>query len=149
MANVSKSGQCDSLRQKQFMTNNDTKFGTFNKKTHIYHQTDINGNPVESPIIFSSLDDAISFFMPKDLQIIFNECATNLKYALVNDEKARKTKLKVTFDFGIKENPVNPEDDWASQFNLRKRSVTEITNKWGGYWRQVNFDDPNSSEHLF
>ena len=95
------------------------------------------------------MDDAISFFMPKDLQIIFNECATNLKYALVNDEKARKTKLKVTFDFGIKENPINAEDDWALQFNLRKRSVTEITNKWGGYWRQVNFDDPNSSEHLF
>jgi len=27
------------------MTNNDTKFGTFNKKTHIYHQTDEDGTP--------------------------------------------------------------------------------------------------------
>jgi hypothetical protein len=131
------------------MPNSDTQSGTYNKKTHIYFQTDLQGNPVDTPVVFSSLEDAISFFMPKDLQVIFDECTTRLKYALVKDDAGQDTKLKVTFDFGIRPNIVDPKDDWATQFNIRKQSVTETTNDWGGHWSQVNFDDPDSSEHLF
>ena len=149
MANVSKSGQRDSPRQKQLMTNNDTKFGTFNKKTHIYHQTDQYGKPLPSPRVFSNLSEAQQYFMPPELLVIFNECMTNLQWALVTDDKGEHTKLKVTFDFGIKENITDPKQQWAEQFNIRKASVPGQPNSQGGYWRQTNFTDPDSPEHLF
>lgn len=56
------------------MTNNDNKFGTFNKKTHVYHQTDEFGTPLESPKVFLDLSEAKDYFMPPELMIIFNEC---------------------------------------------------------------------------
>lgn len=130
------------------MTNNDIKFGTFNKKTHIYHQTDEAGVPLESPKVFTDVSEAKNYFMPPELLIIFNECMTNLQWALVSDDVGN-TKLKVTFDFGIKENVTDPKEQWAEQFNIRKASVPGQPNSQGGYWRQTNFTDPNSPEHLF
>ena len=127
------------------MTNNDTKFGTFNKKTHIYHQTDESGTPLSSPKVFSNLAEAQTYFMPQKLMVIFNECMTNLQWALVADN----TKLKVTFDFGIRENVTDPKEQWAEQFNIRKSSVPGQPNAQGGYWRQTNFSDTDSPEHLF
>ena len=100
------------------MTNNDTKFGTFNKKTHIYHQTDEVGTPLSSPKVFIDLVEAQTYFMPPELMIIFNECMTNLQWALVQDENGNNTKLKVTFDFGIKEHVSDPDEQWAQQFNI-------------------------------
>jgi hypothetical protein len=131
------------------MTNNDTKFGTFNKKTHVYHQTDQVGNPLVSPRVFSTLSEAKSYFMPPQLLEIFNECMTNLKWALVADENGDMTKLKVTFDFGIREDVSDPKEQWAEQFNIRKASVPGQPNSQGGYWRQTNYIDPDSPEHLF
>jgi len=131
------------------MTNNDTKFGTFNKKTHIYHQTDQYGEPLSSPKVFSNLSEAQHYFMPPELLVIFNECMTNLQWSLFTDDRGDNTKLKVTFDFGIKENTTDPKQQWAEQFNIRKASVPGQPNSQGGYWRQTNFTDPDSSEHLF
>ena len=131
------------------MTNNDTTFGTFNKKTHIYHQTDEAGTPLSSPKVFSNLAEAQSYFMPPELMVIFNECMTTLRWALVQDENSNNTKLKVTFDFGIKENVSDPKEQWAEQFNIRKKAVPGQPNAQGGFWRQTNFTDPASSEHLF
>lgn len=131
------------------MTNNDTKFGTFNKKTHVYHQTDQGGNLLVSPKVFATLSEAKSYFMPPELLEIFNECMTNLKWALVADDNGDMTKLKVTFDFGIKENVSDPKEQWAEQFNIRKASVPGQPNSQGGYWRQTNYTDPESPEHLF
>ena len=127
------------------MTNNDTKFGTFNKKTHIYHQTDEVGIPLSSPKVFIDLVEAQTYFMPPELMVIFNDCMTNLQWALVADN----TKLKVTFDFGIKENVTDPKEQWAEQFNIRKSSVPGQPNAQGGYWRQTNFTNTDSPEHLF
>jgi len=127
------------------MTNNDTKFGTFNKKTHIYHQTDEVGIPLSSPKVFIDLVEAQTYFMPPELMVIFNDCMTNLQWALVADN----TKLKVTFDFGIRENVTDPKEQWAEQFNIRKSSVPGQPNAQGGYWRQTNFSDTDSPEHLF
>ena len=131
------------------MTNNDTKSGTFNKKTHIYHQTDEAGTPLSSPKVFSNLAEAQSYFMPPELMVIFNECMTNLQWALVQDENSNSTKLKVTFDFGIRENVTDPKEQWAEQFNIRKSFVPGQPNAQGGYWRQTNFSDTDSPEHLF
>ena len=127
------------------MTNNDTKFGTFNKKTHIYHQTDEVGIPLSSPKVFIDLVEAQTYFMPPELMVIFNDCMTNLQWALVADN----TKLKVTFDFGIRENVTDPKEQWAEQFNIRKSSVPGQPNAQGGYWRQTNFTNTDSPEHLF
>ena len=131
------------------MTNNDTKFGTFNKKTHVYHQTDDGGTPLSSPKVFIDLVEAQTYFMPPELMVIFNECMTNLKWALVQDENSNSTKLKVTFNFGIKENVSDPKEQWAEQFNIRKKAVPGQPNAQGGYWRQTNFSDTDSPEHLF
>ena len=131
------------------MPNNDTKFGTFNKKTHIYYQTDRIGNPLISPKVFANLSEAKSYFMPPALLQIFNECTTNLQWALIPDDDGDMTKLKVTFDFGIKENVPDPKEQWAEQFNARKASVPGQPNSQGGYWRQTNYSDQDSPEHLF
>jgi hypothetical protein len=130
------------------MTNNDTKFGTFNKKTHIYYQTDQSGTHLPLPKIFSNVLQAQDYFIPPELLVIFNECMTNLQWALVDDDNGNPTRLKVTFDFGIKGN-VPPEEEWAEQFLIRKSSVPGQPNAQGGYWRQINFSDPDSPEHLF
>lgn len=130
------------------MTNDDTKFGTFNKKTHIYHQTDEFGTPLTSPKSFSNVHEAKEYFVPEELQVIFDECATNLQWSLVEDVFGNHSRLKVTFDFGIK-GDVDPQQEWAEQFNLRKSSVKSQPNAEGGYWRQTNFTDPQSPEHLF
>ena len=87
--------------------------------------------------------------MPPELMIIFNECMTNLQWALVQDENGNNTKLKVTFDFGIKEHVSDPDEQWAQQFNIRKAAVPGQPNAQGGFWRQTNFSDTNSPEHLF
>jgi len=131
------------------MTNNDTEFGTFNKKTHVYHQTDQRGSPLVSPKIFSNISEAITYFMPPELLVIFNDCTTNLQWALVKDENGNDTKLKCTFDFGIKKGVSDPKEQWAEQFNYRKSFVPGQPNAEGGYWRQTNFTDPDSPEHLF
>jgi len=130
------------------MTNNDTKFGTFNKKTHIYHQTDASGKTLEAPKVFANITEAKDYFMPPALLVIFNECMTNLQWALVEDDSGKTTKLKCTFDFGIREN-VTDKEQWAEQFNIRKASVPGQPNAQGGYWRQTNYTDPDSPEHLF
>jgi hypothetical protein len=43
----------------------------------------------------------------------------------------------------------DPKEQWAEQFNIRKASVPGQPNTYGGYWRQTNFIDPDSPEHLF
>ena len=130
------------------MPNNDRQYGTFNKKTHIYRQTDVAGEDLKSPRVFANTLEAIDYFFPKLLQQIFDECCTTLQWSLINDDSGNATKLKVTFDFGIKGN-VPPEEEWAEQFNKRKLEVPGQPNALGGYWRQTNFTDPNSPEHLF
>jgi hypothetical protein len=131
------------------MTNNDNKFGTFNKKTHIYHQTDEAGFPLESPKVFRDISEAKAYFMPPELLVIFNECITNLQWALVSNDNGGNTKLKVTFDFGFRENVTDPKEQWAEQFNKRQSSVPGQPNAQGGFWRQTNFSDLDSPEHLF
>lgn len=131
------------------MTNNDRKFGTFNKKTHVYYQTDESGTPLVSPKVFSNLSEAKDYFMPPELLVIFNECMTNLEWALVADDNGKNTKLKATFDFGIREDVSDTKEQWAEQFNIRKASVPGQPNAQGGYWRQTNYSDPDSPEHLF
>ena len=128
------------------MTNSDNTFGTFNKRTHIYEQV---AESDASPTVFADVTAAKNAFLPADLQTIFDECCTNLQWALVEDENGNNTKLKVTFDFGTKGGNIAEADDWAAQFNSRKASVGDPTRPAGIYYQQTTIVDQDSAEHLF
>ena len=70
------------------MPNNDRQYGTFNKKTHIYRQTDVVGEDLTSPRVFANTSEAIDYFFPKLLQQIFDECCTTLQWVLINEKVA-------------------------------------------------------------
>ena len=130
------------------MTNSDNKYGTFNKRTKIYEQIPVSSD--YSPTVFADVTEARNAFHPAELQTIFDECCTNLQFALVADDKGDYTKLKVTYDFGTKGLPgITEADDWAGQFQSRKEGVGAPTRPTGITYNQTTIIDPDSVEHLF
>lgn len=133
------------------MTNSDNKFGTYNKRTNIYEQVCESSDI--SPTIFADVTEARNAFHPAELQTVFDECCTNLQFALMADENGNNTKFKVTFDFGTKGDPnQRPEDDWAAQFLARKANIPDPDRPAGITYKQTTIDanlDPDSPEHLF
>jgi hypothetical protein len=121
------------------MTNQDNKFGTHCKRTHVLSQI------CKEHIIFEDTQSAIDFFYTKDAQAVINECCTELEWQLQTDHNGNKTKLKFTMAFGTKGIPgIAPEDDWAGLFNSRKDKLLG-ENNWGrGYKSQLLLTD-----HLF
>lgn len=118
------------------MTNSDNLYGTFNKRTQILSQID-DGSSV--PISFSTVDEAKTFFFTDQAIAVFEECCTELQWAVVDS-----TKLKYTMTFGTKGGQINPADDWAGQFNSRKQALRD-SNNWGAN----PYTFTQVEEHLF
>jgi hypothetical protein len=101
------------------MPNSDNTYGTFNKRTSILSQT------IESPITFADVATAKSHFYKAEALAVFDECCTQLEWAIVDS-----TKLKYTMAFGTKGGNIAAADDWAGQFNSRKTTLIN-SNGWG------------------
>ena len=117
------------------MTNSDNRYGTFNKRTTIFSQIDDGSTALTT---FATVDEAKAFFFNAEALAVYDECCTELQWALVG-----ATGLKRTMTFGTKGN-VAAADDWAEQYKSRKAALTSI-NKWAKFaWAHSE-----TSDHLF
>ena len=113
------------------MPNSDNLYGTYNKKTVILSQTKLDPEPGVSytpktfPETFADVATAKSHFFTAEALAVFNECCTQLEWAIVDS-----TKLKYTMAFGTKGGNISVADDWAGQFNSRKTALIN-SNGWG------------------
>lgn len=126
------------------MPNSDNTYGTFNKATCITSQ---NPSPEQDYVVFANVQDAKDHFFTSDMQAVYDECCTNLQWALVADENGDNKKLKVTYDFGTKGGNIAPADDWAEQFKSRMSALTNPPSTNG--MSEEIITDADSSEHLF
>ena len=118
------------------MTNTDNTYGTFNKKTQILIATD---NGFSAPTTFATVDEAKAYFFTDAALAVFNECCTELQWALVGT-----TGLKYTMTFGTKGGNIAPADDWAEQFNSRKTALISADN-----WAAHSYTTEETNSHLF
>ena len=138
MAQLYACPQRDLLRKKIniCMTNLDNTYGTFNKRTTIFSQI-TDGST--APTTFATIAEAKAFFFHTEALAVYNECCTELQWALVGD-----TGLKCTMTFGTKGGNIAAADDWAGLYNSRKAALISI-NKWLTYaWTIQEVDS-----HLF
>ena len=75
---------------------------------------------------------------------MFNECATELQWALVNDGNGDATNLKHTIAFGTKPNNPAAEDMWGAQFVSRRETLSNANEFGLRPWTSATSDD-----HLF
>jgi hypothetical protein len=94
-------------------------------------------------VIHANTSDALNHFLTSEGQAVFNECATQLQWELVNDDNGDATGLKHTAAFGTKGNN-DPENDWAEQYNSRKTALINANN-----WSATGFVATPSEDHLF
>jgi len=95
--------------------------------------------------VFADTDAAINYFLTDSGKAVFNECATQLQWALVNDGNGDATNLKHTIAFGIKpEADTAAEDMWAAQFGSR---ITAL--KAGNNFTAKPWTTTSSDSHLF
>ena len=95
--------------------------------------------------IFANTGEAIDYFLTSDGKAVFNECATSLQWALVNDSDGDATNLKHTIAYGTKgTNGIAEEDDWAELFTLRIKALQDED----GFGNQ-NWSATSSNDHLF
>ena len=119
------------------MTNSDTTFGTYNKITHILSQVDDGSTALTN---HADVAAAKSFFLTTAALTVFDECCTELQWAVVDN-----TKLKYTMTFGTKgTSDINSSDDWAEQFKSRKTALVDANN-----YSKVLYTSADSSDHLF
>jgi len=124
------------------MPNSDNTYGTFNKQTNITSQQ--NSSDVNR-IVFNTVQEAKDHFFTADIQAVYDECCTNLQWALMADENGDNTKLKATYDFGTKGTPgIAEADDWAGQFASRIAALSPTV----GLSDEI-ITDSDSAEHLF
>ena len=124
------------------MPNSDNQYGTFNKRTQILTQVDDGSTALQN---FADVDTAKAWFYTAEALAVYDETCTTLQWALVADGNGDNTKLKVTYDFGVKGIPdIAPGDDWAGQYNSRKQALID-SNGWSanGYTTEI------STDHLF
>lgn len=124
------------------MPNSDNKFGTYNKRTSIFSQKN-NGSTALT--IFADVDVAKSHFFTTAALAVWDETCTTIQWVLVKDGNGDNTKLKVTFDFGTKGGQIDPADDWAEQYNSRKKALMH-SNSWFKNPAVAAVDQP---DHLF
>jgi len=120
------------------MTNSDNTYGTFNKRTEILTQTDDGSTTLTT---FATVAQAKAFFYTDAALAVFNECCTELQWALVGT-----TGLKYTMTFGTKGGNIAAADDWAEQFNSRKTALGNSGN-WAKYGYKYSLQHTDS--HLF
>lgn len=141
------------------MPNSDNTYGTYNKKSAIFSQGDVYEYEVlgdtdrpeirRAKQVFADTTAAKNYYFTTEAQTVFDECCTNLQWALVNDDNGDATKLKVTFDFGTKGGNIPAADDWAGQFNSRKNTLI-IASSWHNDSTSKNpVLAESSTDHLF
>jgi len=118
------------------MTNTDNTYGTFNKRTQILTQIDDGST---APTTFATVAEAKSFFYKDAALAVFDECCTELQWALVGS-----TGLKYTMTFGTKGGNIAAADDWAGQFNSRKTALISANN-----WAKNPYTTQEVDSHLF
>jgi hypothetical protein len=118
------------------MTNTDKTYGTFNKRTQILTSMD---NGFSPPTTFSNVDEAKAFFFTDAALAVFDECCTELQWALVGT-----TGLKYTMTFGTKGGNIAAAEDWAGQFNSRKTALISANN-----WSKNAYTKQEVDSHLF
>ena len=130
------------------MPNSDTNYGTHNKQTKIFSQIDYTvstGDKVLPRTVFANVDAAKTYFFTTEALAIWDECCTNLQWALVADENSSNTKLKVTFAFGTKGGNISAADDWAGQYNSRKQALLDAGES--NWFKNGSIE--SSTDHLF
>jgi hypothetical protein len=118
------------------MTNSDNTYGTFNKRTQVLTQIDDGST---APTTFATVAEAKSFFYTDNALAVFDECCTELQWALVGS-----TGLKYTMTFGTKGGTIAAADDWAGQFNSRKTALISANN-----WAKNPYTTQEVDSHLF
>lgn len=118
------------------MTNSDNKYGTFNKRTQVLSQIDDGSTAL---ITFATVAEAKSWFYTDAALAVFDECCTELQWALVGT-----TGLKYTMTFGTKGGQIAAADDWAEQYNSRKTTLRNANN-----WQKNSYTTQVVDSHLF
>ena len=118
------------------MTNTDNRYGTFNKRTQVLSQIDDGSTALTT---FATVAEAKSFFYTDAALAVFDECCTELQWALVGS-----TGLKYTMTFGTKGGNIAAADDWAEQFNSRKTALINAYN-----WSKNPYTTQEVDSHLF
>lgn len=118
------------------MTNSDNKYGTFNKRTTIFSQVDDGSTAFTT---FTTVAEAKAFFFTPEALAVYDECCTELQWALVGN-----TGLKRTMTFGTKGGQIAAVDDWAEQYKSRKTALMGANN-----WAKNVWTHTETSEHLF
>jgi hypothetical protein len=118
------------------MTNSDNTYGTFNKRTQLLTQIDDGSTALTT---FATVAEAKSFFYKDAALAVFDECCTELQWALVGT-----TGLKYTMTFGTKGYPTTEADDWAGQYNSRKTALINANN-----WQKNPYNTQEVDSHLF
>lgn len=118
------------------MTNSDNTYGTFNKRTTIYSQIDDGSTALTN---FASTAQAKSWFFKDAALAVYDECCTQLQWALVGT-----TGLKKTMAFGTKGGQIAAADDWAEQYNSRKTALISANN-----WSKNPYTTQEVDSHLF
>ena len=145
------------------MTNSDDTFGTHNKITLLHTQDQEDGTTRDSAGPFPPLNivaqvaAANAYIYTAEALAVFDECATNLQWALVADDNGDNSLLKVTLDFGTKGTPdIDPADDWAGLFESRRATLIDASGwmKTRGHVTEDSTTYPgitvtSISDHLF
>jgi hypothetical protein len=118
------------------MTNADNTYGTFNKRTTIFSQIDDGSTALTT---FATVSAAKSFFFTTEALAVYDECCTELQWALVDT-----TGLKCTMTFGTKGYPTTASDDWAEQYNSRQTALRNSNN-----WVKNGYTFQETDSHLF
>ena len=119
------------------MTNSDNTYGTFNKRTQTLAQIDDGSTEL---ITFATVAEAKLFFYTDNALAVFDECCTELQWALVGS-----TVLKYTMTFGTKGGNIAAADDWAEQYNSRKTALMNT----GAWLKKGPISTSHSEDHLF
>jgi hypothetical protein len=98
------------------MPNSDNQDGVHNKETRIYSQVVGSGGGAEQT--FADVAAAQAWFLTSDALTVYDECATQIQWGLVGNNK-----LKVTYAFGTKGSGTAEADDWTAQFYSRHNAL--------------------------
>ena len=140
------------------MTNSDTTYGIHNKKSGIFNQSS-DGSSLRQA--FSNVTEAKAFFFTTEALAVWDECCTQLQWALVDDELGNATRLKFTMAFGRKtdlpaDNTGNDKsNDWAELYISRQKALSD-SDGWykndhtdGEPHRTGDFTVEDTDSHLF
>lgn len=120
------------------MTNSDNTYGVHNKITKVCTQTDDGSTAL---INFSDVAAAKAHFFTDEALTVFDECCTQLQWALVDANT-----LKYTMAFGVQANPSTK--GWGDLFLERRQALID-SNGWNKASIIPIYVESTSSDHLF